>query len=289
MYIVSFCDSTPPARRLFIMDATHYWLFAREYSIWNATVVALPFWMADLEPQTLSNTIEWVYTAFFCSTSAVKEHIRRSIIQSLLDHTKWCFWMGTCPGRWRLQQWEWKLNILTPLWRTPHLYHVSMNETLSFGPATPLTHWTHSPHWHSSPSSVCCCLTFNDSSSTDTSPLHGRTEHSSPAEQQMVWHLTDNSFFDVTCEEEHFPTAPLDDDIWMEEPVPDRHLCIHEHSQPHDLCPYPCPYSLDQLHLVPEYAPPPQYMDLSDIFDFPNVMTTPSNEDIPNLEDVLEL
>ena len=70
----------------------------------------------------------------------------------------------------------------------------------------------------------------------------------------------------------------------MEEPVPDRHLCIHEHSQ-HDLCLYPCPYSLDQLHLTPDYAP--QYMDLSDIFDLPDVITTASDEDIPNLENVL--
>ena len=34
------------------MDATHYWPFAREYSIWNAALAALQFWMADLEPQT---------------------------------------------------------------------------------------------------------------------------------------------------------------------------------------------------------------------------------------------
>ena len=62
--------------------------------------------------------------------------------------------------------------------------------------------------------------------------------------------------------EEHSPMASLDDNVWMEEPVPDRHLCIHEDSQ-HDLCPYPCLYSLDQLHLTPDYVP--QYMDLRNI------------------------
>ena len=36
--------------------------------------------------------------------------------------------------------------------------------------------------------------------------------------------------------EEHFPTVSLDDDFWMEEPVPEGHLCIHENAQ-HDLCP----------------------------------------------------
>ena len=75
----------------------------------------------------------------------------------------------------------------------------------------------------------------------------------------------------------------------MEEPVPNRHLCIHEHSQPHNLCSYPCPYRLDQLHPTPEYAPAPQYMDLSNICDFPDMLTTTSDKDLPSLEDILEL
>ena len=32
------------------MDTTHYWPFATEYSVWNAAVTALQFWMGDLEP-----------------------------------------------------------------------------------------------------------------------------------------------------------------------------------------------------------------------------------------------
>ena len=27
--------------------------------------------------------------------------------------------------------------------------------------------------------------------------------------------------------EEYFPTAPLDDEVWLEEPIPERDLCIH--------------------------------------------------------------
>ena len=46
------------------MDTTDYWPFAREYSIWNAAVASLQFWMADLNPPKLSNAIERVYTAF---------------------------------------------------------------------------------------------------------------------------------------------------------------------------------------------------------------------------------
>ena len=121
-------------------------------------------------------------------------------------------------------------------------------------------------------------LTFeeDDDSSIDSNPIHEGHLTSADDEEEEE---------DV---EEHFPTAPLDDDVWVEEPVPDGHLCIHEHSQ-HDLCPYPCPYSLDQLHLTPEYTLTHQYIDLSDIFDIPDVITSTSDEDIPNLEDVLKL
>ena len=41
----------------------------------------------------------------------------------------------------------------------------------------------------------------------------------------------DDSFQDTTAAEENFPTAPLDDDIWLKDSFPDRHLCIHEQSQ----------------------------------------------------------
>ena len=126
----------------------------------------------------------------------------------------------------------------------------------------------------------------------DDNPFQGRVEPSPHLQHHMDTHNTDtlwpdDSFQDTIAEdEEDFPTAPLDDDIWLEDPVPDRHLCIHEQSQPHDQCPYPCPYSLDLLHSALEDAPAPYYvmMDLSDISDLQDVMTTTSDEDIPDLE-----
>ena len=92
---------------------------------------------------------------------------------------------------------------------------------------------------------------------------------------------TDDSFQDATAED--FPTAPLDDDICLEDPVPDRNLCIHEQSQPHYQCSYLCPYSLDLLHSTPEDEPASYYemMDLSDFSNFKHVMTTTSDEDTP--------
>ena len=83
--------------------------------------------------------------------------------------------------------------------------------------------------------------------------------------------------------EEHFPTVPLDDDFWMEKPVPESHLCIYGNAQ-HDLCPYPCPYNLNPLHLTQEDGM--QYIDLNDIFDFPYVMVS-ADSDMPSLEDIL--
>ena len=39
---------------------------------------------------------------------------------------------------------------------------------------------------------------------------------------------SDDSSQDATAEDEDFLTAPLDDDVWLEDPVLDRHSCIHE-------------------------------------------------------------
>ena len=64
-------------------------------------------------------------------------------------------------------------------------------------------------------------------------------EDHSPEEDTLAHHLPSIAQDYKDDAEEHFPTASLDDNVWMEEPVPERHLCIHENSQ-HDLCPYPC-------------------------------------------------
>ena len=66
------------------MNTTHYQPFAREYSIWNAAVAALQFWIADLEPQNHINVIEWVYTTFFCSTSS--QQLKNTSEEVLIGH-----------------------------------------------------------------------------------------------------------------------------------------------------------------------------------------------------------
>ena len=60
--------------------------------------------------------------------------------------------------------------------------------------------------------------------------------------------------------------------------IPDRPLCIHKHSLPHGLCLYLCPYANYQ---TPSYL---KTIDLSDISEYKDLMTTSSEEDIPQLE-----
>ena len=95
-------------------------------------------------------------------------------------------------------------------------------ENLSFGPATPRACSSQQP---GNITTVHCYLMFeeDEDSSLDNDTLLARMEHHSPVEHPMACCLSST---DVE-EEEHFPTASLNDDVWMEEPVPDRHLCIH--------------------------------------------------------------
>ena len=80
-------------------------------------------------------------------------------------------------------------------------------------------------------------------------------------------------------EEKDFQTVSLEDDHCTTKEIPDRPLCIHKHPLPHLLCPYPCPYI--------DYTSSLYYdtLDLSDISEFEDLMTTSSDEDIPGLDD----
>ena len=80
-------------------------------------------------------------------------------------------------------------------------------------------------------------------------------------------------------EEEDFPTVFLDNEHLNMEEIPDRHLCIHEHSLPQGLCPYSCPYS--------DYTTSSHYdtLDLRDISEFEDLMTISSDEDMADLEE----
>ena len=172
-------------------------------------------------------------------------------------------------------------NIHIPLRRTSRIHHVSSDENISYDPTTPhstvTTQSHHKPVWHQ--------LTFSSPDDEDTltvvhpsllqNPINFLQQPCSKCTLTICDDLDDDEE-----EEEDFPTDSLEDDHWTAEEILDRHLCIHKHSVPHELCPYPCPYM--------DYTSSSYYhiLDLSDISKFEDLMTTSSDEDLPALDDV---
>ena len=180
-------------------------------------------------------------------------------------------------------------NIPTPLSRAPRIYHVFTMNDLSFNPVnfgqsptTPEQHAESSPCRYRNCNIACHQLVFT--SSDDKSPVWPRKHHSQhskewwqrsqcPGSRHFIFStpqlvspchthhgpvLTEAWDDDTTSFEEHFPTPPLDDDIWAEEPNLDRCLCIHKRpNKPNNQCYYPCPYdstifSMDLLQSMPQ-------------------------------------
>ena len=116
--------------KFYIMDATHHWLFAKEYSIWNATATALQFLTEDLKPHIVSDAIEQVYTAFFCSNSAqqlwnLSEEILFSHFMTTLNDT---FKRELKQEDEGYESGNESLNIPTPVRGVPQIFHVSTSK-----------------------------------------------------------------------------------------------------------------------------------------------------------------
>ena len=129
-------------------------------------------------------------------------------------------------------------------------------------------------------------MTFSSSDDDDTAEEEVSLPYSMPQAQHHPTNQCElsskhnlDAHINLEEEEEDFQTVSLDDEHWTTKEIPDRPLCVHEHSLPHGLCPYPCPYANYQ---TPSYY---ETMDLSDISEFEDLMTTSSDEDIPALED----
>ena len=134
--------------------------------------------------------------------------------------------MGTCLRRYCIQKWEQKFKCS----------HSSMQRTttISCFNIRKFIFWTcHSESLPISWAPACSALLPN---------LWRRWwifTWYSPVDDILARCLSSIAEEENDDNEEHFPTVPLDDDFWTEEPLPERHLCIHENSQ-HDLCSYPC-------------------------------------------------
>ena len=176
-------------------------------------------------------------------------------------------------------------NMPNPLQKTSRIHHISSIKNDSFDPV-PVTPCSTRDLWLWP---VCRRLTYSSSDDDDnteeevsspyTTPQaqhHAPDPHEPSSKHNLDAHIHLEEEGDV---EEDFQTVLLDDEHWTTKEILDRPLCIHEHSLPHGLCPYPCSYA--------NYQTPSYYktMDLSDISEFEDLMTTSSDEDIPALED----
>ena len=253
------------------MNVTDYWSMAREYLIWNATIASLQFWTADLDPATLSRATEEVYSPFFYSTATHTLHQQSDKI--LFGH-----FMTTLNADFEQQlaladegfaSRSDTINLPTPLRKTPRIHHVSSIKHASFNPDPVMPLNT----FQTLPRPVCRRLLFSSSDDSDISEDTSPTARTTAAGTQVCMEEDDE-------EEEDFQTVQLDDEHWTTKEVPNRTLHIHEHALPHELCPYPCPYT---NYLIPSYA---DSLDLSDISNFKDIMIMSSDEDVPALLDM---
>ena len=238
------------------MDPVDYWLMAREYSIWNATIAALQFWTADLKVHMLCSAIFQVYNTFFYSTSM---HLPCLQSAEILFSCFMTTLNTTSESKLALEDEGYdsgskNFNIPTPLRRTSKILHVSSVKNVPFDPhpVMPCSTSTKESHCRL----VCRCLTFSsseeddDDTTTDKIPSPNSTppvQYHTDAFQPPPSKCTLNAYVTLEAEEEEveedFQTVPLDDEHLDIKEIPNRPLCTHKHSLPHRLCPYPCPYS----------------------------------------------
>ena len=168
-------------------------------------------------------------------------------------------------------------DLLTPLWKTPCIHHVSSMEHTSFDLAhTTPHHPADTPHYYTQPTSprpVHCCLTFLSDSSESDQDL----DSSSDSDQDP-----DTSPDNSSDEEEDFQMVPIDDEHWTTEMVPERTFCIHENGLPNNVCQYPCPYGNNNDSV--SYMDSMELSDISDYEDY--MMTTSDDKELPGLEEV---
>ena len=240
------------------MDAADYWPMVTEYSIWNATIASLQFWTTDLDPVTLGRATEQVYTTFFYSPSS--HTLCQQSDEILLGHfvitLNAAFDQQLSLADEGYESGSDTTNLPTPLRKTPQIHHLSSMEHASFDPE-PVTP-CNTPQ--TPPRPVQRSLSFSS------------TEDNTPASTPEC--------SEDEAEEEDFQMVPLNNEHWASEEISKRTLCIHEHGLPHELCPYPCPYTNYQM---PSYM---DSLDLSDISAFEDYMVTSSDENIPAFEDI---
>ena len=228
-----------------------------EYSIWYAAIASLQFWTEDLNPVNLGIATECVYTTFFYTSTS------HTLCQQSDETLFGCFIIAlNADFNQQLlladegyESGSDTIDLPTPLWKTPHIHHVSSMEHASFNPVTTTPHSTP----QTPPRPVHRCLSFSSA------------DNYTPDSTSVCSDSSDE-------EEEDFQTVPLDDEHWTSEETPERTFCIHKYGLLHGLCQYPCPYeNFNTLSYMDS-------LDLSDISDYEDYMVTSSDEEIPGIE-----
>ena len=155
------------------METAEYWLMAKEYSIWNATIASLQFWTEDLNPVTLGIASECIYTTFFWTPTSY-------MLCQLPEDVLFGFFVialnAAFTHQLSLADEGYKsgldtIDLPTPLRKTPHIHHISSMEHASFHPVHTTPHRTVTLTPSSSPQTparpVCHHLSFSTNSDQD--------------------------------------------------------------------------------------------------------------------------
>ena len=192
------------------MQAEEYWPMAREYGIWNTTLASLQFWIEDLAPTNLGEASERVYHYFFWTPISHTLHqLPEEILYGCFVLALNAAFMQHLSSQDEGYDSGSNEDVPTPLCTIPHIHHVSSLDNASFNPVHSTLHRpvTCTPT-HSPTRSVRRSLSFNDDSMDTTASPDNSSPQCSDLETQEE-------------EEEDFQTAPLDDEFWSTEMVPE--------------------------------------------------------------------
>ena len=108
----------------------------REYSTWNAAILSLQFWTADLDPVMLGRATEQVYTTFFYSPSShtLRQQSDKILFGHIVIALNAAFIQKLLLADEGYKSGSETMDLPTPLRKTPRIHHVSSLEHASFNP-----------------------------------------------------------------------------------------------------------------------------------------------------------
>ena len=156
------------------METAEYWPMAQEYSIWNATIASLQFWTEDLNPVTLGIATECIYTTFFWTSTShtLCQQSEETLFGHFVIALNVAFTQQLSLADEGYKSGSDTIDSPTPLWKTPHIHHISSLEHVSSNPVNTTLHSTVTitPHSTSQTPTRPVCHHLSFSSGTDHTP-----------------------------------------------------------------------------------------------------------------------